>query len=249
MEIITSKSNPKYLLACKLKQKKYREELNLVLIEGEKLILEAFHNGIEIEMLLACEEKIDSFKQIHAKETYILSLNLCKNLSSMVTSQNVFAVAKIPQANKTNSQNVLVLDKIQNPDNLGAIIRSAVATNFVTIYAIESVDLYNEKTLRSSMGNVFKVNFIKTDYQHINSLLKDYQVCIADMQGENIFKLNSLQKNVALVIGNEGNGVSEQMRKLCNKKISIPMQNNVESLNASVSAGIIMYQIIDKQGE
>lgn len=167
----------------------------------------------------------------------------------MVTSQNVFAVAKIPQANKTNSQNVLVLDKIQNPDNLGAIIRSAVATNFVTIYAIESVDLYNEKTLRSSMGNVFKVNFIKTDYQHINSLLKGYQVCIADMQGENIFKLNSLQKNVALVIGNEGNGVSEQMRKLCNKKISIPMQNNVESLNASVSAGIIMYQIIDKQGE
>ena len=249
MEIITSKSNPKFVLAQKLKQKKYREQLGLVLLEGEKLILDALKNNVQIKTVFAIKEKIDFLNQIDAKEKFVIDEKLCKNLTTMVTSPNVFAVAKIHDFLHKKSNNVLVLDKIQNPDNLGAIIRSAVATNFTTIYTIDSVDIYNEKTIRSSMGNVFKVDFIKTDYQSIKSLLCGYEICVADMFGESIFELENIPSKVALVIGNEGNGISAQMLEICNKKIKIPMENNVESLNASVSAGIIMYQIKIKQGE
>lgn len=248
MEIITSKCNPKFMLAQKLKQKKFREEFKQILLEGEKLILDAVSNNLQVEMLLLSEEKLAFASKINCKELIVLSPNLCKNLSTMVTSQNVFAIVKMPQ-NKGFSSNVLVLDKIQNPDNLGAIIRSAVATNFTTIYAVNCVDLYNEKTLRSSMGNVFKVNLIKTDYSALKSILTGYEILVADMHGKNIFNLPKLTKNVALIIGNEGNGVSAELMDLATQKVSIPMQNNVESLNASVSAGIIMYQIINKQGE
>lgn len=249
MEIITSKNNPKFVLAQKLKQKKYRQQFELVLLEGEKLILDAIENNVQIDTLFAGKEKLEFFNKVDANEKFVLDEKLCNMLTSMVTSQNVFAVAKIPNFLHTKSNNVLVLDKIQNPDNLGAIIRSAVATNFTTIYAVDSVDIYNEKTLRSSMGNVFKVDFIKTDYQSLKSLLCDYQICVADMFGENIFQVNKMPSKVALVIGNEGNGISTEMMKICNLKFKIPMDNNVESLNASVSAGIIMYQIKIKQGE
>lgn len=249
MEIITSKNNPKFVLAQKLKQKKYRQQFELVLLEGEKLILDALENNVEIDTLFTGKEKIEFLNKVDATEKFILDEKLCKALTTMVTSPNVFAVAKIPKFLYKKSNNVLVLDKVQNPDNLGAIIRSAVATNFTTIYAIDSVDIYNEKTLRSSMGNVFKVDFIKTDYQSLKTLLCDYQICVADMFGENIFKVNKMPSNVALVIGNEGNGISTEIMEICNRKFEIPMDNNVESLNASVSAGIIMYQIKTKQGE
>lgn len=248
MEIITSKSNPKFMLAQKLKQKKFREEFKQILLEGEKLILDALANNLQLETLFVSEEKLAFASKLKCKEIVVLTPNLCKNLSTMVTSQNVFAIVKMPQKNSF-SNNVLVLDKIQNPDNLGAIIRSAVATNFTTIYAVDSVDLYNEKTLRSSMGNVFKVNLIKTNYSALKTILSGYEILVAHMHGENIFALPKLTKKVALIIGNEGNGVSAEMMDLATQKVSIPMQNNVESLNASVSAGIIMYQIINKQGE
>lgn len=249
MENISSKSNPKFMLAQKLKQKKFREQFKLVLLEGEKLILDAVSNNISLEMLFVDNDKVDFAKQLGAKETYILDKKLCKNLTSMITSQNVFAVVKIPEIKPTISNSVLVLDKIQNPDNLGAIIRTAVATNFTTIFAVDSVDIYNEKTLRSSMGNAFKINLIKTDYQSLLSQLDNYEIFVADMNGENIFNVSNVGKKVALVIGNEGNGISSELMKIASKKISIPMQNNVESLNASVSAGIIMYQIKNRQGE
>lgn len=249
MEIITSKVNPNVILALKLKQKKYRDKFKKVLLEGRKIIQEAVNLKIKIFQVFTTEENFDIANKFNANKVLVVSPQICKALSSTVTSQNIFAIAEIKENSLSYRDKVLILDGLQNPDNLGTIIRSAVATNFLDIFAINSVDIFNEKTIRSSMGNVFKVNLIKTDYQNLKTLLKDYQILTADMNGENVFNIKKFNKKVALCIGNEGNGVSEQILNLTNKVVSIPMQNNVESLNASVSAGIIMYQILNRQGE
>ena len=250
MEIITSKNNHKIVFAQKLKQKKYRDEFSLALIESDKVIQEAVNSNIKIKQLFCSKDKLDKAPNIACDELYQIDDSLCKLLSSTVTSQNMFAVIEIPQAkNICLGKRVLVLDNLQNPDNMGAILRTSMATDFKDIVLINCVDVYNEKVIRSSMGNVFKANFIKTDYQSINNVLQGYQICVADMFGEDVFNVRNFAQKVALVIGNEGNGVSENLRKICTKVVSIPMQNNVESLNASVSAGIIMYQIKNNQGE
>ena len=249
MEKISSKTNPKVCYAQKLKQKKYREQEQKVLLESKKVIWEAEKAGLKLEYLFCTEQNLNDAKDFTAENVFVVTDEICKILSSTVTSQNMFAVACISPKKSAYQDKVLVLDGLQNPDNLGAIVRNAVATNFIDIFAINSVDIYNEKTIRSSMGNVFKVNFIKTDYQQLKTLLNGYQILTADMDGEDVFKIKNFSKKVALVIGNEGNGVSDEILALTTKKIAIPMQNQVESLNASVSAGIIMYQIITKQGE
>ena len=136
-----------------------------------------------------------------------------------------------------------MLDNIQNPDNMGAIIRTAVATNFNKIYLINCVDIYNEKVIRASMGTLFKVEFIDTNYQQIANLAKSNKIYYADMGGESVFNIKQFEKNLGLVIGNEGNGISKEIKDITNNKLSIPMSNGVESLNASVSAGILMYHI------
>lgn len=250
MEIITSKNNPKIVFAQKLKQKKYRDDFLLALIESDKVIQEAVNSNIKIKQLFCSKDKLEKAQNIACDELYQIDDELCKLLSSTVTSQNMFAVIEIPKAkNGILGKRVLVLDNLQNPDNMGAILRTSMATDFKDIVLINCVDVYNEKVIRSSMGNVFKANFIKTDYQGIKDLLNAYQICVADMSGEDVFNVKNFAQKVALVIGNEGNGVSENLRKICTKVVSIPMQNNVESLNASVSAGIIMYQIKNNQGE
>ena len=250
MEIITSKNNPTIVFAQKLKQKKYRDEFSLALIESDKVIKEAVNSSIKIKQILCSKDKLDKAQNIACDELYQIDDSLCRLLSNTVTSQNMFAVIEIPQAkNSVLGKRVLVLDNLQNPDNMGAILRTSMATDFKDIMLINCVDVYNEKVIRSSMGNVFKANFIKTDYQSIKGVLNDYQICVADMSGEDVFNVKNFAQKVALVIGNEGNGVNENLRKICTKIVSIPMQNNVESLNASVSAGIIMYQIKNNQGE
>lgn len=242
METILSKQNAKFAYVLKLKQKKFRQSEQKILLEGSKIIDEALKSGQKLEQIFVDEKHFDDAKKFNVP-TFVLSDSLCKMLSSTVTSQNMFGVMKLSLINHSIQDRVLVLDGLQNPDNLGAIIRCAVATNFLTVFAINSVDIFNEKVIRSSMGNVFKINFIKTDYQSIKNHLKNYEILVADMDGNNVFEQKIFSKKIALVIGNEGNGISEQMLNISTQKISIPMQNNVESLNASVSAGIIMYQL------
>ncbi|MBQ0017172.1 MAG: RNA methyltransferase [Clostridiales bacterium] len=245
MESIISKSNPKIMLAMKIKQKKFRNQEHKILLEGHKIIDEAVNFGLKIEFLLGLNEKdLIGYKNF---DCYLITEKICKELSSTVNSQNVFAVVSFEDKKFSEIKDrVLVLDGLQNPDNLGAIIRSAVATNFTQIFAINSVDKFNEKVIRASMGNVFKIEFIETTYDNLFTFLKDYEIIIADMDGKDVFKEKSFPKKLALVIGNEGNGVSKEIESHSTMSLSIPMENSVESLNASVSAGILMYQIYNK---
>ena len=142
---------------------------------------------------------------------------------------------------------IVILDNIQDPGNLGTIIRSAVAFNFDSVVlSKECVDLYNPKVIRSTKGMLFNMNICVKNLLEFISILDDYVIYGTDVvNGENIRDID-IPSKVGLVIGNEGRGISDKIKKLCNKFIYIDMNNDCESLNASVAASILMYEVNSK---
>ena len=255
MEIITSKSNLKILEAKKLLDKKYRDKLGLFLVETEKVVKEALSCGLKPKYFFVQEDKNFQFLNEYMKKArinqteviYSVSGNVLKEISTTVTPDGIVAVFEKPQQNKEYiGGKFLILDCLQNPDNFGAIMRTALACGFKQIFTINSVDEFNPKTIRASMGNQFKLDIIRIGYDEIKSLFKDARIFTMDMNGNNLFNIKSFDKNTGFVIGNEGNGISSEIRDIVKDCIAIPMQNNVESLNASVSASVLMYYVLQK---
>jgi len=164
-------------------------------------------------------------------------------LSSQVSSTKVIAVCYELEEKEVNG-NVIILDNLQDPGNLGTIIRSAVAFNFDTIVLSDnSVDLYNPKVIRASEGMIFNINIKRCNLKEfIPTLKNDYTLITTDVNGGKDIR-NIKYQNIALVIGNEGNGVSQEIADLCGEKVYIKMNNNCESLNAGVCASILMYEV------
>lgn len=243
MQEIISKNNELIKNVCKLKEKKYRDLENKILLEGYKVFLEAEKCGLKVERIITTKKNLEilNFKKYNNK-LIITNDEICKKLSNNVTSQNFFAVVEKPKNNGSGS-NFLILDNIQDPQNLGAIIRSSVATNILDIYCINCVDEYNDKVIRASMGNIFKVNINHISIEDLDKVCENSIVYSANMNGKNLFKLEKPKNKFGLILGNEGNGVSSEVEKFANKIISIPMQNNVESLNVAVSMSIIAYYL------
>ena len=236
MEIISNK-NEKIKFLKKLQNKKERKEKGLFIAETEKLIQEALNAGYElIELYYSDNEpKIECCNKIK------ISKSVMAYVSSLSTPSNLLALFRIKEKSPNNSH-FLILENIQDPSNLGAITRSAFGAGFNDVYCIDCVDEYDQKCLRSSMGAIFHLNIIKTTIDAVKTIECDELMC-ASMEGENIYLQAPFPKIVGLVIGNEGHGVSECLRNMCTKTVSIPMQEGLESLNASVSAGLIMYAI------
>lgn len=250
MKIITSLDNSLIKKIRSLSVKKYREQFALCLLEGDKVVLEAIKEPNLVEYLIITESQKAKYRDLIDKYENILLIvteEIFKSLTHAVTPQNILAVIKIKESSKINPKdNLVVLDNLQDPGNLGTIIRSGVASGHTNFVLINSVDPYNEKTLRSATGTIFKANFYnfsKTQFCDF-AMEKGLNILIANMGGENIFNKTFVPpKSYALVIGSEGQGVSEDIKKLKHKTIAIPMENNVESLNAGVSAGVIMFNL------
>ena len=239
--MITSKDNKLIKFCTQLKEKKFSRTNGLCFVETFKIINELKKKNL-ITQIFVIENKFDLVKNFNT-QTYIISESVCKYLSDAKSSDGIFAIAKIPEKKFDKLDHCLILDNIQDPSNLGAIIRSACAFGYNTIFAINSVYPYSYKCIRSSMGYIFDVNFIETDYDNLLQIKQSYDlefVC-SDMNGVDIKTVSKLNKKFAVIIGNEGQGVSDKLTNISDIIISIPMNNNVESLNASVSAGIIMY--------
>ena len=169
-----------------------------------------------------------------------------KKISDLGSVSEYYGVcSKMVEGNVGNR--ILILDDIQDPGNLGTIIRSAVAFNFGTIVlSYGTVDLYNPKVVRSTKGMLFKINVIVRDIPSFLKELDDYTIYGTDVvSGVNI-KDEKIPEKVAIVIGNEGKGISSDVRNLCHKFIYIKMNEECESLNAGVSASIIMYEVDNK---
>jgi len=241
--LITSPKNEHIRELAKLKEKKYRDETNTFLVETKHLVLEAYRAGLIKELILEADEIFP----IDVPTTYV-SKEVLKKISSLDSPSKVMAV--VNKRNETNiGEKILILDKIQDPGNLGAIIRSAVAFNIDTIVCSkDTVDLYNPKVVRASQGMMFHIPIITKDIESFIKELKtkDYKIVGTKVTNGHDVRTSSIYSHFALVIGNEGQGISKKIEELCDENLYIKMNGNCESLNASVAASIIMYEINNK---
>ena len=240
--MITSKQNLLIKEIRSLKDKKNRDALKVYVLEGVKPVLEAIKFGVVIREILVTE-KAESLVKGCGFSVQLVSEEVFKSVSEEVTPQGVLAVCYQPKnALKSPKNSALLLDGVSDPNNVGAIIRTAVASGYNDIYMTsDCADAYSQKSVRCSMSGVFRANIMRGSLEEILKVI-DLPICVADMGGENVFELKD-KKDVCLVIGNEGHGVSKDLKEKASLIVSIPMQNDMESLNASVSAGILMYAL------
>ena len=241
--ILTSKNNPLIKETATLKDKKGRKQTGLFLVEGVKMLRECLQSAFEMERVFVAE---DYQEEIPVSESKIIrvSKEVFRFLSDEKTPQGVLCRVKIPQTQLSMpSAPCIVLDGVADPGNIGAIIRTANASGYKEIYLTEGcADPYSPKSVRASMSGVFFTKLYLTTRAEISTLLQGIPVIVADMDGQNVFRFTAPDK-FALVIGNEANGVSEEMRLQAKYTVKIPMEQTQESLNAAVSAGILMYQL------
>ena len=238
--LITSLENNKIKKYLKLKDKKYRNQDQLFIAVGEHLVEEAFKLNKLFDLLV-----LDGFNyKIDFPYTFVTD-SIMKKLSDTVTSPKVIGIVKISNNKSILGHRVLLLDDIGDPGNLGTIIRSSVAFNITDIVlSPNSVDLYNEKVIRATEGMIFKINIVRRDLLDTIKELKEkkYLILGTDVR-DGIDASNIVSNKYALVIGNEGRGVSSEISKMCDKNINIEMNKECESLNVGVATSIIIYEL------
>ena len=242
--VITSFDNAKVAEVIKLADKKYRKTLSRYVIEGARLVSDAVKYGAEIVSVFVAE----SVASIYDYENKIVvSDKVFAKMSDTVSSQGILAVVNKPQSEHILQRgNCLILDGLQDPGNVGTLMRTAVACNFSDIYAVNSVDMYSPKVLRSAMSAHFCLNLHETSsLADVFGSLCEYEIIACDMNGESAFK-RAYTGNVALVLGNEGNGLSEYSKTHSDIVVSLPMANDFESLNVAVAGSVIMYQVFSQ---
>lgn len=237
---IESLQNAKVKEWCKLKEKKYRDKTSLFLIEGDHLLKEALKYGVVKEIITTNNRFLE--QNIPCYETTDVVM---RKISSQVSGTNVIAVCQKKEPKDIVGQ-VCMLDDIQDPGNLGTIIRSAVAFQIDTIILGEhSVDLYNEKVIRASEGMIFKINILRGSLENYCLQLQKKEYKIFGTSVVNGIKLQDapFSSQNCIIIGNEGQGMKESLKEYCENYIYIPMCTQCESLNAGVSASIIFYEM------
>ncbi len=250
---IVSRENPIYKLVRALSQKKVREKNGLFLIEGTRLIEEANSRGRKIKFFII-NEIINNVPKIN-QDCQVLRFpnNLFKKISDTVNSQGIIAVVEQIEISLTDiilgvNPLVVVLNGLQDPGNLGTIIRTSAAAGASAVLLTKgTVDLYNPKVVRSTMGSLFQVPIVNgLDDNEVVKWLNhnSINIMVADLDGEEYYYSTNLKDPFALVIGNENRGPNDIWRNAAYKKIKIPILGSTESLNASLAAGIILYDAV-----
>ena len=243
--VIVSKSNPLVKELASLKEKKYRRESGRFLIEGLKMVQECLQSDVKLVRLIVREDYVQGVQLAdrYALDRVVLGKDAYSAVCDEKTPQPIAAEAVMPHYELCAPQkSCLLLDGVSDPANMGAVIRTANAAGYTEIYCIDCADPFSPKSVRASMSGVFFVRLMKGDARETLSALKGVPMLAADMDGENAFAFSPPEK-FCLCIGNEGKGLSHEVRKRCDFTVSIPMGAHTESLNASVSAGILMYQL------
>lgn len=237
--VITSKSNQLIKDIIKLSSdRKFRKEAGLFVVEGIKPVNECLASDCKIEKIVCREDLADKFPQ-----AVLVSESVFNAVSTEKTPQGVLALVHIPKMKPVEPKNsCLLLDRLQDPGNLGTIIRCANAAGYTELYLLNCTDAYSPKAVRASMSGIFFVKIYECTFSEAFGALANVPLICADMDGENIFAFNAPEK-FCLCIGNEGGGISEEVMKKAQYKVKIPMRETCESLNAAVSAGIAMYQL------
>lgn len=241
--LITSLENEKIKRYIKLKEKKYRDFYGEFLVEGEHLVIEAYRSGLLEEILLEQEEVTMLDKPI----TYVTKEILAK-LSMLETPSHIIGVCKKRCEDSNYGNKLLLLDRIQDPGNLGTIIRSSKAFGVDTVILGDGcVDLYNDKVIRSTQGIGFHMNIVSRNLKDVIGELKEKEIPILGTRveyGEDIRTLTTRDKEkYALIMGNEGRGVDSEILDMCDKFIYIKLNSDVESLNVAIASSILLYEL------
>lgn len=251
-EQISSKDNKYFKFLKKLNEKKYRDENSIFIAEGEKFFFED-KNFIKI---VVKENKVKYFEDKYELSKYdnviILSDLLFDKISSQDNSQGIIFIYS-KQVNKLDDLigDLVILDDVQDPGNIGTIIRTMVATNYVNlILTSQSVDVYSPKVVRATMGGIFKINIIYENKENIIKYLKDkqYNIISTALLKESIDyrEVNLIENKNAYIFGHEGSGVSNDFLEISNQKAIIPIYGNIESLNVSIALGVFLYKMREK---
>jgi len=278
MEYITSVNNPLIKKIKSLKVKKYRELNGLFFIEGKRFVEEALLSGADIEHIIVSREmekdteisRLITMGREKAKEIIAVSQNVLNEISDTTTPQGILAVVKmkkyslediVPEENDNLCDNIkenpcrhyVILDGIQDPGNMGTIIRTADAAGFNGVIVSKGcVDLYNPKVLRSTMGSVFHIPvYFSDDLAETLDKLKSRAVKIyaSHLNATKNYYEVDMTRNAAIIIGSEANGISDISVEMADELIKIPMPGKAESLNASVAAGLLMYETIRQRAK
>lgn len=253
--VIVSKQNPAVRELASLKEKKGRRERGTFLVEGDKMFSECLESGMEIVRiaLLATKERValaetPFFREkLHPGAVVLLGEDAFKAVSDEKTPQGIAAEVKIPDYELAPpKKSCLLLDGVSDPSNVGAIIRTAAAAGYEELYLADCADPFSPKSVRASMSGVFRCKLMRGSREETLQALSGVPLIAADMEGETVFSFSPPEK-FCLAIGNEGNGLSEPVKKAAEYTVGIPMEGEMESLNAAVSAGILMYALKKKK--
>ncbi len=235
--MINSLDNQKVKEVVKLHSRKYRKKTGKFIIEGKNIIEEALALGIDIEI----------FTTNPNERGTLVSEPVMQKMSDTSTPQGLLGITTIPQSNFFEGQPVLICESVQDPGNLGTMLRTALAFGFKNIIVDQNTaDVYSPKVVRSSKGAIFRLNIEYVD-NLANKIVElreksAYYVVGTSLDGTTLENVEmASNSNIALVFGNESNGMTNEIKSLCNENIKIEI-NEIESLNVAVAAGILLYK-------
>lgn len=249
MKEIYSTKNPVIKEIKKLHKKKYRSQTNQYLIDGQHLVQEAIHSQALIEMIFVTQKGLleaGEMIQDYTDKTYLISEEVSKGLSDLPTPQGILAVIQKETEKRENLQGKwLLLDNVQDPGNVGTMIRTADAAGFSGVFLGEgTADCYSTKALRSMQGSNFHLPLLEGDLASFITELKKQSFTVYGTElNEEAVEFHKIQPsaNIALIMGNEGQGVSAEILEQTDKNLYIPLLGQAESLNVGIAAGILMY--------
>ena len=255
MDLIQSKDNPIIAGIKKLKEKKYRNSENKFLVEGFRFVSEALQSTFQVPILIVSEDqslkyekfKIEDMLQSETKVYYVTE-GLFNILCSTESPQGILAVVNNKIANLTDANGFYVLvDGVQDPGNLGTLIRTADAAGALGVILRKgTVDVFNEKTLRSTMGSIFHLPVVEfKELEQLKDLMTSgFKLIVSSLEGEKSFYEENLKGKIIIVVGNEGSGVSKEIQELADSKVKIPMPGKAESLNVAIAGSIMMFEYV-----
>lgn len=257
MQTITSKDNELIKHIRKLKDKKYRDESNEYVVEGVKLVEEAVKENAKIKQIIVCEDTTRTYEipthimlEIARYECISVSNKIFNIITQVTNPQGIMAIIEknAQDAQIDYSQDIIVvLDDVQDPGNLGTILRTVDSIGLNQIIVSKgTADAFNSKVVRSTMGAIFRIKIIEVENlaQAIKEMRKHhFKLMVTSLQTKNSIYEIDFNKKI-IVIGNEANGVSKEIQDMADEKAKIPMLGRTESLNASVAAGVVMYEYV-----
>ncbi len=249
---ITSAQNEYIKKIAKLKEKKHREESGLFIAEGEHLAEMALASDFRLETLIMSDDYYEKNKDKFLCDTIVVPKELLLKISDAKTPQGVVAIIRMPEIKDDDvCGKFIYCDSLQDPGNVGTIIRTADAFSFSgVILSYDSADVFSPKVIRSSQGSLFNIKIITgKDISYLkNAKEKGVFITSTALYGECVDVCNMKKRdNQIFVIGNEGSGVSREILEISDETLYIPMTGKAESLNAGVAASILMYEVMCRE--